>query len=81
MTCAVAEGIRMGLSQLPLDWLEAPEADGILCSAITDSLLRYGRRYPDAGYGGSFKRWLTSSEPQPYNSRGNGSATRASYAG
>ena len=37
-----------------------------------------GRRYPTAGYGGSFMRWLYNPEPQPYNSYGNGSAMRVS---
>ena len=40
-----------------------------------------GRRYPNAGYGGSFIRWLSSEDPQPYNSWGNGSAMRVSPVG
>lgn len=40
-----------------------------------------GKRYPRAGYGGSFKRWLHSSNPRPYNSWGNGSAMRVSACG
>lgn len=32
--------------------------------------------YPMGGYGGSFARWINSSDPQPYNSFGNGSAMR-----
>lgn len=40
-----------------------------------------GRRYPDAGYGGSFRRWLRQRDPQPYGSWGNGSAMRVSYVG
>ena len=35
-----------------------------------------GQRYPRAGYGGRFRQWLRSDEPQPYNSFGNGSAMR-----
>ena len=81
MTCAVAEGIRMGLSQLPKDWLNLSGAEEKLLSSIKDSILHYGRKYPYAGYGGSFRRWLSSSDNQPYNSWGNGSAMRASYAG
>jgi len=41
-----------------------------------DWLLELGRRHPDAGYGGSFRRWLASADPQPYRSYGNGSAMR-----
>ncbi len=40
-----------------------------------------GRAYPDAGYGGMFRRWLQSSDPQAYNSFGNGSAMRVSPVG
>lgn len=44
-------------------------------------LRRYGRRYPDAGYGKSFYQWLQSDNPEPYNSWGNGSAMRVSPIG
>lgn len=37
-----------------------------------------GKQYPNAGYGGKFSYWITSSNPQPYNSYGNGSAMRVS---
>lgn len=40
-----------------------------------------GRRYPNAGYGGSFIRWLRSDNPAPYHSWGNGSAMRVSPVG
>ncbi len=46
-----------------------------------DAVLEFGRRYPRAGYGGSFLRWLFSSNPSPYNSWGNGSAMRVSPVG
>ena len=45
------------------------------------SLKTYGRRFPRAGYGGSFRRWLASESSEPYNSWGNGSAMRVSFAG
>lgn len=38
-------------------------------------------KYPHAGYGGTFLRWLSSHSPKPYNSWGNGSATRVSPVG
>jgi ADP-ribosylglycohydrolase len=41
----------------------------------------FGRRHPDAGYGGTFYQWLLSSEPRPYNSWGNGSAMRVAPVG
>ena len=36
----------------------------------------YGQAFPHAGYGGIFRRWLKSPNPQPYGSYGNGSAMR-----
>jgi ADP-ribosylglycohydrolase len=40
-----------------------------------------GRRYPNAGYGGNFYRWLFEEEINPYQSWGNGSAMRVSPIG
>ena len=45
------------------------------------SMQRWGRKYPDAGYGGMFIRWLAAKDPQPYGSYGNGSAMRVAPAG
>jgi ADP-ribosylglycohydrolase len=45
------------------------------------AVLDFGRRYPNSGYGGSFRDWLRSSDPKPYNSWGNGSAMRVSPIG
>jgi hypothetical protein len=55
--------------------------DTVLTVAVADVILtgrpyqlsvrEIGRRYPGAGYGGSFIGWLYSDHPQPYNSRGN----------
>ena len=65
MTIAVAEGIMNG----------ATEDDFI------DAMKKYGRMYPDAGYGGRFYHWLFSDNREPYNSFGNGSAMRVSPCG
>jgi ADP-ribosylglycohydrolase len=46
-----------------------------------DAYRRYGRAYPNAGYGGSFSRWLLSDDAGPYNSWGNGAAMRISPVG
>ena len=48
---------------------------------LVSVMQRLGRKYPDAGYGGSFYRWLRSRDPRPYNSWGNGSAMRVSFVG
>lgn len=62
MTCAVAEAVMRG----------GQENDFI------DAMKKYGRMYPNAGYGGNFGRWLRTSTRKPYNSFGNGSAMRVS---
>lgn len=41
----------------------------------------WGRRYPRIGYGGLFRQWLMTDDPQPYGSCGNGSAMRVSSVG
>ena len=41
----------------------------------------FGRQYPRAGYGGHFRSWIYSHNPQPYRSWGNGSAMRVSACG
>lgn len=67
--------------------------DTIMTVAVADWLLhggnlvqvmrRYGREYPYpmGGYGGRFGQWLCETNPQPYNSWGNGSAMRVSAVG
>ena len=42
---------------------------------------RIGRQYFHAGYGGMFRKWLQTDNPQPYGSYGNGSAMRVSPCG
>ena len=44
---------------------------------LVDSMRKYGRLYPNAGYGNRFTAWLLC-DPKPYNSYGNGSAMRVS---
>jgi ADP-ribosylglycohydrolase len=45
------------------------------------ALKAFGRRYPDAGYGGRFYQWLQGPGFRPYHSWGNGSAMRVSPVG
>jgi len=57
-------------------------ADAILSGRpYVESVRQIGRRYPRAGYGGSFIMWLHSDDARPYNSWGNGSAMRVSPVG
>ncbi len=65
--------------------------DSVLTAATAKALMTDGdytriyqdfaRRYPNRGYGGNFSQWIWSSNPQPYNSWGNGSAMRVSPVG
>lgn len=45
------------------------------------ALKTFGRRYPNAGYGGAFLSWIFEDEVRPYNSWGNGAAMRVSPVG
>lgn len=45
------------------------------------ALRKWGRMYPNAGYGGRFRGWLRLDNGEPYNSHGNGSAMRVSPVG
>ena len=49
--------------------------------AVTAGMRIWGKKYPWAGYGQRFFRWLGSRDPKPYGSYGNGSAMRVSAAG
>ena len=72
MTVAVAEGLMdAGKDASPQK----------MARCVTSSMLKWGRKYPNAGYGLRFIRWLASSNPKPYGSYGNGSAMRVSAAG
>ena len=54
-------------------------ADAILNQrGYSEAIVEYARRYPKAGYGSFFRRWLSNDGVEPYNSFGNGSAMRVS---
>jgi ADP-ribosyl-[dinitrogen reductase] hydrolase len=65
--------------------------DSVLTFATMDCILtgidyttayqKYGRKFPNRGYGGFFSSWIHSPSPRPYNSFGNGSAMRVSPVG
>ena len=59
----------------------AGKTDEEIRAALVASMQKWGRKYPDAGYGGRFYGWVFSKDPQPYGSWGNGSAMRVSSAG
>jgi ADP-ribosylglycohydrolase len=57
------------------------KSDEVVKNALAGSMRSWGKRYPDAGYGGRFRQWLSNPSMGPYNSFGNGSAMRVSAAG
>lgn len=71
MTVAVAEAL--------LD--SRDKSDDEIRAALVASMQKWGKRYPNAGYGCMFYQWLREKEPKPYGSFGNGSAMRVSSAG
>lgn len=73
MTIAVGEALMNAGKDADVDSIKAE---------VIKSMQDWGHRYPNAGYGGRFFRWLFYDEnPKPYGSWGNGSAMRVSSAG
>jgi ADP-ribosylglycohydrolase len=72
MTIAISEAL-IGLDDLA--------DEDIIKSSIVKSMQKWGRKYPDIGYGQRFYNWFMSENPQPYGSWGNGSAMRVSPVG
>ena len=56
MTIAVAEALLNTMGK----------TDGEVESALVESMQKWGRRYPHAGYGGMFRRWQREKNPQPF---------------
>ena len=61
--------------------LQSKENGTDLAREATSCMQEFGRKYPDAGYGGMFSSWISAKNPQPYNSFGNGAAMRISPCG
>ena len=57
------------------EWLMNPNSD------LVETMQRWGLKYIKSGYGRMFLQWITSDDPKPYNSFGNGSAMRVSPVG
>lgn len=72
MTVAVAEALMDA----------GPDADEkTVKEAVIRSMKKWGKKYPYAGYGARFIRWVLTDDPEPYGSYGNGSGMRVSSAG
>lgn len=75
MTAAIAEALKKAIETGAItDEVQTKEL-------LIASMHKWGTRYPWAGYGQHFFRWLGSESREPYNSYGNGSAMRVSSAG
>lgn len=72
MTIAVAEALLNAGTMASLNEIRA---------SVVKQMQSWGLRYPNAGYGARFIRWLIQKNPKPYNSWGNGSAMRVSSVG
>ena len=72
MTIAVAEAL-IGLG------VDADEEH--VKADVVRFMRHWGRNYLLVGYGGLFRKWLVTDDPQPYSSFGNGAAMRASSVG
>ena len=57
------------------------KSDDEIRDSLIDCMKELGQKYPSAGYGGMFCRWVLGDSREPYNSYGNGSAMRVSPAG
>ena len=77
MTVAVAEALLDARDAGAEVWGD----DEAMRALLVKAMRRWGRRYPFAGYGANFGRWLRQTDASPYNSYGNGSAMRVSPAG
>ena len=71
MTIAVAEALLATMGK----------SDDDIKAALVDSMQKWGKKYPNAGYGCMFSQWLNTKNPKPYGSFGNGSAMRVSAVG
>ena len=60
-------------------WLMCDSAKS--AGTLVRCMQELGRKYPFAGYGGMFMKWLQSDNPRSYGSFGNGSAMRVSPVG
>ena len=72
MTIAIAEALMNAGKDATVSEIEA---------ACIKSMQKWGQKYPYAGYGNRFIHWVSSKNPKPYNSYGNGSAMRVSPVG
>ncbi|MDR0197785.1 MAG: ADP-ribosylglycohydrolase family protein [Oscillospiraceae bacterium] len=82
MTLAVAKAI---MEDAKTKSPSTQKRDDDYCTRLPGLAVKYmreiGRKYPNCGFGGMFRRWVFCDTPEPYNSFGNGAAMRVSPAG
>jgi ADP-ribosylglycohydrolase len=82
LTYAVAIGIIDGMKKVDRSaWMTDAAMQGTVEKEIALAMKRFARKYPDAGYGSAFRKWFYMDSLEPYDSWGNGSAMRVSFAG
>ena len=78
--CVPTDDSIMSLALAQAILVSKPNYSDLSKNAV-ECMQAVGRNYPDCGYGGKFRQWMFSDNPQPYNSFGNGAAMRVSPAG
>ena len=81
MTIAVADAIMQGEKETRGSGIDSYGSVYVAPDIFIDSMKKWGRRYPNSGYGSRFGAWLHSDDREPYNSWGNGSAMRVAACG
>ena len=81
MTLAIAKALMETYEIWSGENGESEESKRAVSQAVSACMQLMGNRYPNAGYGGSFRKWLRAKDPRPYGSWGNGSAMRVSPIG
>jgi type I restriction enzyme M protein len=82
LTYAVALGIIAGMKKIDRSaWMNDAAMQAVVEKEIALSLKGFGLKYPRVGYGSAFREWLRSDALMFYDSWGNGSAMRVSFAG
>ena len=75
LTCAVAKWLMDTMADT------SDRSDPYCHEYLAKCFKEFGRKYPRAGYGGMFRKWLESESEEPFNSFGNGAGMRISPVG
>lgn len=70
--------MTIAIAQAAIKWKKESLRPDEFKEAVIDSMKKWGKLYPDAGYGFRFFSWVLGEDRKPYNSWGNGAAMRVS---